>query len=232
MAQYPTYNPSDVTNVDQTADLAVQAQFQPGSTAKVITASAAFEHGGQTPMSPYNIPYQIRGGGQYIHDAEWAPGERYTIAGIIAHSSNIGMSQVAAHISEQTQYDYLRAFGLGQPTGIGLPNESAGDLPPVSQWAGDTRYTLSFGQGVATTALQMAEVYATIANGGVRVQPTLLEGTTRLGGDVHPGRAVAFEPGHPGQDGGRAAADPAAGARVRRLGRPAVGGHPRLRDRR
>jgi len=193
MAQYPTYNPSDVTDVDRTANLAVQAQFQPGSTAKVITASAALERGGQTPMSAYNIPYQIRRGGQYIHDAEWAPGERYTIAGIIAHSSNIGMSQVAAHISEQTQYDYLRAFGLGQPTGIGLPNESAGDLPPVSQWYGDTRYTLAFGQGVATTAIQMAEVYATIANGGVRVRPTLIEGTTNSAGKYTP---AAPSPSH------------------------------------
>ena len=182
MAQYPTYDPSDVTNVDQTTNLAVQAQFQPGSTAKVITASAALERGGQTPMSAYKIPYQINEGGQFIHDAEWAPGEHYTIAGIIAHSSNVGMSQVAKHISEQTQYDYLRAFGLGQPTGVGLPNESDGDLPPVSQWYGDTRYTLSFGQGVAATAMQMAEVYATIANGGVRVQPTLIEGITDSAG--------------------------------------------------
>jgi cell division protein FtsI (penicillin-binding protein 3) len=182
MAQYPTYNPSDVTDVSRTTNLAVQAQFQPGSTAKVITAAAALEHGGQTPMSAYNIPYQIRRGGQFIHDAEWAPGERYTIAGIIAHSSNIGMSQVASHISEQTQYNYLRAFGLGQPTGIGLPGETDGDLPPVSDWYGDTRYTLSFGQGVAATALQMAEVYATIANGGVRIKPTLIQGTTNSAG--------------------------------------------------
>ena len=186
MAQYPTYNPSDVTNVDQTTNLAVQAQFQPGSTAKVITASAALERGGQTPMSAYKIPYQLREDGQLIHDAEWAPGEHYTIAGIIAHSSNVGMSQVAKHISEQTQYDYLRAFGLGQPTGVGLPDESDGDLPPVSQWYGDTRYTLAFGQGVATTAMQMAEVYATIANGGVRVQPTLVQGTTDPAGTYTP----------------------------------------------
>jgi cell division protein FtsI (penicillin-binding protein 3) len=193
MAQYPTYNPSDVTNVDQTTNLAVQAQFQPGSTAKVITASAALERGGQTPRSAYKIPYQIREGGQFIHDAEWAPGEHYTIAGIIAHSSNIGMSQVAKHISEQTQYDYLRAFGLGQPTGVGLPNESDGDLPPVSQWYGGTRYTLSFGQGVAATAMQMAEVYATIANGGVRVQPTLIEGITDSAGKY---TAAAPSPSH------------------------------------
>jgi cell division protein FtsI (penicillin-binding protein 3) len=186
MAQYPTYDPNSVANVDQTANLAVQAQFEPGSTAKVITAAAALERGGQTPMSAYNIPYQIREAGHYIHDAEWAPGERYTIAGIIAHSSNVGMSQVATHISPQTQYDYLRAFGLGQPTGVGLPGESPGDLPPPSQWSGVTRYTLSFGQGVAVTAMQMAEVYATIANGGVRVQPTLIQGTANSAGKYTP----------------------------------------------
>ena len=137
-------------------------------------------------MSAYTIPAEIVEGGQVIQDAEWAPGERYTIAGIIAHSSNIGMSQVANHVSEQTQYDYLKAFGLGQPTGIGLPGESAGLLPPVSQWAADTRYTLSFGQGVAATAIQMAEVYATIANGGVRVQPSLIGGTTNSAGKYTP----------------------------------------------
>jgi len=186
MAQWPTFNPSTITNAAQATDIAVQDEFQPGSTLKVITAAAAFEHGGQTPMSAYNIPYQISEGGQLIRDAEWAPGERYTIAGIIAHSSNVGMSQVAAHVPPQVQYGYLRAFGLGQPTGIGLPGETPGDLPPVSQWYADTRYTLSFGQGVAVTALQMASVYATIANGGVRVQPTLIEGTTDSSGRYTP----------------------------------------------
>ena len=186
MAQWPTYDPSTITNVGQAANIAVQNEFQPGSTAKVITAAAAFEQGGQTPMSAYNIPYQINEGGQLIHDAEWAPGERYTIAGIIAHSSNVGISQVAAHITPQVQYDYLRAFGLGQPSGLGLPGETAGELPRVSQWWPDTRYTLAFGQGVAVTAVQMAEVYATIANDGVRVRPTLVEGTTNSAGKYTP----------------------------------------------
>jgi cell division protein FtsI (penicillin-binding protein 3) len=167
----------------------VQNQFEPGSTAKVITAAAAFEHGGQTPMSAYNIPYQINEGGQLIHDAEWTPGEKYTIAGIIANSSNVGMSQVVKHVSPQVQYDYLRAFGLGEPTGIQLPSESGGDLPAVSKWYADTRYTLSFGQGVAATAIQMAGVYATIANNGVRVQPTLVAGTTNSAGTYTPAKA-------------------------------------------
>ena len=180
MAQWP--NKADGT------DIADQVLFAPGSTAKVITAAAALEHGGKTPMSTYNIPYQIYKGGQWIHDAEWSPGEHYTIAGIIANSSNIGMSQVADSISPQIQYDYLKNFGLGQPTGLGLPWESPSAaygplaLPPVSKWPGDERYTLSYGQGISVNAVQMASVYATIANGGVRVQPTLVAGTYNAAG--------------------------------------------------
>ena len=123
MAQWPTYGQDSFTSVSQTTDLPDSYLFAPGSTAKVITAAAAFETGGQTPMSTYNIPYQIYRGGQWIHDAEWSPGERYTIAGIIANSSNIGMSQVVQHVPPQVQYDYLKAFGLGDPTGLGLPGE-------------------------------------------------------------------------------------------------------------
>jgi cell division protein FtsI (penicillin-binding protein 3) len=187
MAQWP--NNGDGYN------LADEAMFTPGSTAKVITAAAAFEQGGKTPMSPYNIPYQIFRGGQYIHDAEWAPGERYTIAGIIANSSNIGMSQVAQSISPQTQYDYLKAFGLGEPTGLGLPGEEPSTsyaplaLPPPSKWYADTRYTLSYGQGLEVNAVQMASVYATIANGGVRVQPTLIQGTYNAAGQYSAAKA-------------------------------------------
>jgi cell division protein FtsI (penicillin-binding protein 3) len=186
MAQWPTYDQNSFTSVAQTADLDVQDEFTPGSTAKVITASAALEHGGKTLMSAYNIPYAIYRGGQYIHDAEWAPGERYTIAGIIANSSNIGMSQVVQSVPPQLQYEYLKAFGLDQPTGLGLPGETQGQLPPPAQWAADERYTLSYGQGIAVNAVQMASVYATLANGGVRVQPRLIAGTYNAAGQYTP----------------------------------------------
>jgi cell division protein FtsI (penicillin-binding protein 3) len=184
MAQWPTYNQSDVSSVAQTTDLPVANTFEPGSTAKVITASAAFEHGGQTPMSAYWIPSSgyIIEGGQVIHDAESDAGAHYTIAGIIAHSSNIGMSQVANHVAPQTQYQYLRNFGLDEPTGLNLPGATQGLLQPPSQWSADERYTLAYGQGVAVNAVQMAGVYATIANGGVRVQPRLVAGTTNANG--------------------------------------------------
>jgi cell division protein FtsI (penicillin-binding protein 3) len=188
MAQWPTYYQPTLTNVADATDLPAQNVFEPGSTAKVITAAAALEHGSprQTPMTAYNIPYAITEGGQVIHDAEWSYGERYTIAGIIANSSNVGMAQVANTITPQLQDQYLRAFGLDQPTGLDLPGEAAGILPPVKSWWPDERYTLSYGQGVDVTALQMAGVYATIANGGVRVAPRLVAGVTSPSGKYTP----------------------------------------------
>jgi cell division protein FtsI (penicillin-binding protein 3) len=178
LAQYPTFNPANPQNVAATADIPVGNVFQPGSTAKVITAAAALERGGQTPMSSYTVPDSIVVDRFTFRDGESHPTARYTIAGIVANSLNDGMVQVVQHVSPQVQYQYLRAFGLGQATGLGLPGESAGILPPLSKWWGDERYTLSFGQGVAVTAVQMASVYATIANGGVRVQPSIIAGTT------------------------------------------------------
>jgi cell division protein FtsI (penicillin-binding protein 3) len=186
MAQWPTWSQPTLTNVADATDLPVQDTFEPGSTAKVITAAAALERGGQTPMSVYYIPSRIWRGGQWISDSEADGGSRYTIAGIIANSSNVGMSEVVGHVPPQVQYDYLRAFGLGGPTGLNMPGETQGLLQPPSLWAPDERYTLSFGQGVAVTAVQMASVYATIANDGVRVQPTLVEGAVGAGGQFTP----------------------------------------------
>jgi cell division protein FtsI (penicillin-binding protein 3) len=131
------------------------------------------------------VPEQISVGGFSFHDAEWHPTERLTLAGIVAHSSNVGMVQVAEHVSPQVQYDYYRAFGVGVPTGLPLPGASQGVLAPPSKWWGDQRYTLAFGQGVAATAVQMAGVYATIANHGVRVSPSIVAGTTGPDGQFH-----------------------------------------------
>jgi cell division protein FtsI (penicillin-binding protein 3) len=182
MAQWPTYNPADVTNLADTVNIGTDNVFAPGSTLKSITVAAALEKGHQTPLSPYTIPYSITvDHGLYaFHDAEGHPTVRYTVAGILAHSSNVGMVQVVQHITPMQQYDYLRAFGIGSLSGLDMPGESVGLLPrPGSaDYYGDSPYEYSFGQGVAVTAIQMASVYATIANGGVRVQPTLIAGTT------------------------------------------------------
>jgi cell division protein FtsI (penicillin-binding protein 3) len=189
MAQWPTYNPDDVTDYAATTNISVANVFAPGSTLKPITVAAALEKGGQTPMSAYTIPYSITMAGRYtFHDAEFHPTVRYTIAGILAHSSNVGMVQVARHITAGQQYDYLRAFGLGSVSGLGAPGESAGLIPKPGTpgYYPDNRYEYAFGQGVGVTAIQMASVYATIANGGVRVEPRLVAGTIGSGGHFTP----------------------------------------------
>jgi cell division protein FtsI (penicillin-binding protein 3) len=185
MAQSPEFHPANPKSLAAASNIGVANVFQPGSTGKVITVAAALEHGGQTPMSTYTVPNSIVVDGFPFHDAEAHPTEHYTIAGILANSSNVGMVQVVQHVTPQTQYQMFRAFGLGEPTGLDLPGESKGLLPAPSQWWGDERYTLSFGQGVAANAVQMASVYATIANGGVRVQPNIVAGTTDSAGKYH-----------------------------------------------
>jgi cell division protein FtsI (penicillin-binding protein 3) len=191
MAQYPTFNPAGpIGSVAQTADIPVADVFAPGSTAKVITVAAALEQGHQTPMSTYTVPDAIVVDGFPFHDAEFHATGRYTIAGILAYSSNVGMVQLVHNVTPQQQYDYFRAFGLGSPSGLGLPGESAGLLNPPSKWWGDERYTLSFGQGVAVSAVQMASVYQAIANGGVRVQPSIIAGASSGSGKFTPAAAA------------------------------------------
>jgi len=193
MAQWPTYNPATLSSYPSTPNISVANVFAPGSTLKPVTVAAALEKGGQTPMSAYTIPPQITIGQYSFHDAEAHPTERLTIAGILANSSNVGMVQVVQHITRQQQYDYLRAFGLGQASGLGLPGESAGLLaaPGAADYWGDDQFEYSFGQGLGVTAIQMASVYATIANGGIRVQPTLVAGTTNAAGQFTPARPPA-----------------------------------------
>lgn len=194
MAQWPSYNPAAVTNLASTTNIAATNVFAPGSTLKPVTVAAALEKGGQTPMTPYTIPAQITIDGKYtFHDAEAHPTVRYTIAGILANSSNVGMVQVVQHITPQQQYDYLRSFGLGSASGLGLPGESTGLLaaPGSPNYWGDNQFEYSFGQGLGVTAIQMASIYATIANGGVRVQPTLVAGTTSASGQFTPAAPAA-----------------------------------------
>ena len=187
MAQWPEFNPNNPpATLRSTRDIPVSNVFEPGSTAKVVTVAAAFERGGQTPMSVYRVPDNITIDGFPFHDAEFHPTVHYTIAGILANSSNVGMVQVVQHVSPAVQYQYFRKLGLGPATGLGLPGETAGLLPRPSQWSADTRYTLSFGQGVAVNAVQMASLYATIANKGVRVQPSIIAGRTDTSGKFVP----------------------------------------------
>ena len=115
--------------------------------------------------------------GYTIHDAEPHATEQMTLGDIIAHSSNVGISMVADRTGNDALQRTFADFGFGSPTGVGFPGEAAGLMPPSSDWSDITRATVSFGAGVAVSPLQMATVYATIANGGVYVQPRLVRGS-------------------------------------------------------
>jgi cell division protein FtsI (penicillin-binding protein 3) len=189
LAQYPTFDPAAPASVAATTDIPLSQIFSPGSTAKVITAAAAFQDAGMTTRSSFVVPDVLKWHGAWYRDAETHPTLRYTIAGIIAHSLNDGMVQVADHVTPQQQYAMFRALGIGSLSGLNLPGESAGILAPPSQWTGgqaNTRYQISFGQSVSVTAIQMADVYATIANQGVRVTPSVVAGHTTADGRYVP----------------------------------------------
>ena len=180
MASAPTFNPNNLAhaNPNDLKNPAVQDGYEPGSVNKVITMAAGLQDKLVTPDSPFVIPPSINVAGTNFHDAESHGTEHLTLTGILAKSSNIGAIKVAKRLGPDRLDYYLHAFGFGKTTGIGLPGESAGILPPLDTWSGTTLPTLSFGQGVVVTALQIASVYSTIANGGIRVTPSIIEGTT------------------------------------------------------
>jgi cell division protein FtsI (penicillin-binding protein 3) len=153
---------------------------------KVITASAALEEGLITPRETLTVPDHIGLGDAVFHDAHEHPTERMTLGDVIAYSSNVGIIQVASRLGPVTLAKYLSLFGFGQETGVGFPGESRGIVPPQSDWWATTMGTIPNGIGVAVTPLQMAAVYATIANGGEWVQPSLVRGTVDGSGDFHP----------------------------------------------
>lgn len=185
LATTPSYDPNDLNTLKpwNTSNRAVTDVYEPGSTNKVITAAAAMERGGVKPLSDFTVPGTLRRNGTVFHDSEPHGTEHLTFAGVLAKSSNIGTILASEKVSKQTLYQYMRMFGFGATTNIGLPGESSGLLPAPNRWSGTSRYTIAFGQGVSVNAVQMASVYATIANGGVRVAPTLIAGRTDGHGD-------------------------------------------------
>ena len=155
-------------------DPAISEVYEPGSVNKVITMSAALQDGVATPKSPFVVPGQLHDAGFIFHDAETHGTERLTLTGILAKSSNIGTIEVANRLGAARLYHYLRAYGFGAATGVGLPGDGVGLLPALRNWTPSTLPTAAFGQGIGVTALQVASVYATVANGGVRVTPNLV----------------------------------------------------------
>ena len=187
-ATAPTFDPNDTTKVSLVAmrNPSVLDVYEPGSTGKVMTVAAAMEEKKITPETVLTIPDKLKRSVKVFRDHEPHPTQRLTTAGILAVSSNTGSIKIGEMISNDKLYDYLTKFGIGSKTGSGLPGESRGILPKVADWSGTTAPTVAFGQGYSVTAMQATSVFATIANDGVRVSPTVIAGTSDSSGNYTP----------------------------------------------
>ena len=166
---FPSANPENRRN------RAVTDLYEPGSTFKLVTISAALEDGVVTPQTRFTLQPTIHVADRVIHDAESRPTERMSVAEILTKSSNVGTVTIAERLGPEELARWVSRWGFGTTTGIDFPGESAGLVLPLDQWSGSTIGTVPIGLGIAVTPMQMAAAYAAIANGGVRATPHLIE---------------------------------------------------------
>jgi cell division protein FtsI (penicillin-binding protein 3) len=195
LADFPTFDANDPT-ASPKRDLgsrALRDVYEPGSVEKVLTASSLIDAHKVTPLTRITVPPQLRRQDRIIHD--WFPHDtlHLTLTGVIAKSSNIGTVLAASQFSHQELYDYLRSFGLGSRTGIGVHGEAAGLLADWHQWSQINQDTIAFGQGLSVNAVQMAAAVNTVANGGLYVSPSLVKGEARTSGGELVGSATSTE---------------------------------------
>ncbi|WP_276621926.1 peptidoglycan D,D-transpeptidase FtsI family protein [Streptomyces gilvus] len=185
MANSPGFDPNDLSKADPNAlhNWAVEDAYEPGSTAKIMSMAAVLQENVATPLTHVVVPNRLHRGDRLFKDdidhATWD----LTLNGVLAKSSNIGTILATGQLgrtqaqANKVLYSYLRKFGIGSYSGLDFPGETKGILAPPGKWSTSQQYTIPFGQGVSLNAMQAASVYSTIANGGVRIEPTLVRGT-------------------------------------------------------
>lgn len=181
MATAPSYDPAAYATTPPAllGDRAISDVYEPGSVNKVITMSAVIQQGKAVPLTHVVVPGFLPLDGTTFHDDTDHLTEDLTLNGVLAESSNIGTvlaSNTLGPDRNQILYDYLTRFGIGQPTGLGLPGESPGILAPWQKWNASQQFTIAYGQGVSVNAIQATSVFGTIADAGVRVTPNIVRG--------------------------------------------------------
>ncbi|PRH77367.1 cell division protein, partial [Streptomyces solincola] len=184
MANSPGFDPNDLSQADSAAmgNAALQDAYEPGSTAKVMSMAAVLEEGAATPSTRVTVPNRLHRGDRLFKDDIDHPTWYLTLNGVLAKSSNIGTILATGELgrnqaeSNKVLHSYLRAFGMGRPSGLGYPGETSGILAAPGDWSTSQQYTIPFGQGMSLNAMQAASVYSTIANGGQRIEPNLVRG--------------------------------------------------------
>ncbi|WP_327157386.1 penicillin-binding protein 2 [Streptomyces tubercidicus] len=195
LANAPGFDPNEVSKADPEAlgNAALSDAFEPGSTSKVMSMAAVLEEGAASPATRVTVPNRLHRGDRLFADDVDHETWHLTLNGVLAKSSNIGTILATGQLgrtqpqANQVLYSYLRKFGIGRPTGLGFPGETDGILAKPQDWNTSQQFTIPFGQGLSLNAVQAASVYSTIANGGRRIAPTLVRGST--GPDGHYVRA-------------------------------------------
>src|SRR5437764_1913790 len=192
LANYPTFNPNLTREItpERLKNHAVSDVYEPGSTFKLVTLSAALDEKLVTPNELSDCQMgSIVISGRRIHD--WHSFGTLSVAGILAHSSDVGAIKVALRLGDERLYKYIRAYGFGQQTGIELPGETRGLAKPLSRWSKVSIGAISMGQEIGISPIQLAAMVSSIANDGVLVAPRILAAT------IQPQRApgmIAFHP--------------------------------------
>jgi cell division protein FtsI (penicillin-binding protein 3) len=183
LADYPTYDASNpqASPVKDRNSLAMTSPYEPGSVEKVLTLSGLIDAGKVTDRTKLLVPGELPSGDRIIHDWFAHGTLKMTLAGVIAQSSNIGTAKASRLYAPGQLRHYLTEFGLGQRTNIGVNGETPGLLPSTAQWDGMLQDRIAFGQSVSVNGVQMAAAVNTIANGGVRVAPSLVQGRATTG---------------------------------------------------
>ncbi len=174
LANWPSVNANDVGNSFDWSDHAIALNYEPGSTFKVVVIGGALSDGVVTPHSPFDVPARLPFDGRIINDSVAHGNETLTTAQILAQSSNIGAVEIGQQLGAARFAYWVKRFGFGSPTGIDLPGENQGIIPPLSDYNNFSMGNLPFGQGESVTPIQIATAYAAIANGGILRPPHLV----------------------------------------------------------
>jgi stage V sporulation protein D (sporulation-specific penicillin-binding protein) len=175
MVDVPSFDPEHWkdTTASSLSEKAISANYEPGSVFKAITSVAGLESGTIDLNSTFFSGGSLKVYDTVVHDLY--PYGTMNLYAMLQHSSNVGFAQLSMKIGATKFYELVKRYGFGKPTGIDLPGEESGILLPASLWSKTTLPTMGFGQGVAVTAIQMANFYATIANGGVMQRPYIVD---------------------------------------------------------
>jgi len=186
MANYPDFdlNGFNQSNSDNLKNLAISYNFEPGSVFKFVTASSVIDSSSISKETVFNLPPTIKVGGRVISEPFRHVAKDYSVADILIKSANVGTVILAQQMSDEVYYNYLSKFGFGQSTGIDLPGEEIGVFNHYSQWSGSSKATISFGQGISVTPIQLLRALSTILNDGVAPNPYIVKRICGKNGDI------------------------------------------------